>query len=78
LSISHYNCRSVINKAAQLNDYIIDKDIDIIALTETWLSTDTASESDIITALVPQGYSFLHKPRQDKNGSGTGFKIISV
>jgi len=31
------NARSIVNKTLQIKDYVVDKNIDILALTETWL-----------------------------------------
>jgi hypothetical protein len=47
LTFSHLNIRSVtcvtadINKPAVLQDFITASNIDILALSETWLSQDT-------------------------------------
>ena len=38
LSICLFNARSVRNKCADIMDYICDTKIDIIAITETWLT----------------------------------------
>jgi len=32
------NCQSMCNKASRINDYIVDEQIDVALLTETWLS----------------------------------------
>ena len=31
------NCRSVCNKTDTIKDFVVDNDIDILAITETWL-----------------------------------------
>ena len=63
------NCRSVKNKSAALVDHIIDSNLDIIALTETWLSTDDRDQR-IIGEITPPGYNFLQVPRLGKKGGG--------
>ncbi|XP_055956994.1 uncharacterized protein LOC130012904, partial [Patella vulgata] len=61
-----FNARSVRNKSQELNQYVCDNNLDIFAITETWLSAnaDTAS----ITDLVPNGYSIFHQPRPTRGG----------
>ena len=55
------NTRSVRNKAIHLCDYITDKDLDIVALAESWLKEN--SDQDIIGDLVPEGYDFSQNYR---------------
>ena len=40
----------------------VDQDIDILALTETWLRPGNIDDVEIRT-LCPTGYRFLHVPR---------------
>ena len=52
------------NKAAQIRDLIADRKLDILFLTETWFTTDTASA--IADDDAPQHYAALaalHVPR---------------
>ena len=69
------NTRSVRNKAIQLCDYITDEDLDIVALTETWLKEN--SDRDIIGDLVPEGYDFISVPRTTGSGGGVGLLFKS-
>ena len=50
-----------------LHDFIIDQQLDIFALTETWL-TGTDTDNPIISALLPNGYNIIHNPRQARGG----------
>jgi len=43
-------------------DYVVSQGIDVLALTETWLGTDT--DQLIINELVPGGYEFNHIPHK--------------
>ena len=63
------NCQSANNKPSEIYDHIISSDIDIIALTETWL-TGTESDQRIIGKLTPPGYSFHQVPRYGRTGGG--------
>ena len=67
LTFAVFNARSVCNKALSLHDIIIDHDLDIVAITETWLRDEA---SDVITNLVPDGYAMINVPRKDKAGGG--------
>ena len=64
-SLALINSRSVRNKADLIRDYIIDRDLDIVCITETWLST---SDTGVINALTPEGYNFRHLPCTDRGG----------
>jgi len=62
LRLYSLNCRSVKNKALSICDHIISNNIDIMALTETWLGTDV--DNIVPGDLIPDGYDFYHVPRQ--------------
>lgn len=49
------NTRSVKNKIMKVKDFVVDHDIDILAITETWLQPGNIDEVDIGT-LCPTGY----------------------
>ena len=58
-----------------IRDLIIDNNIDILCLNETWLSeTDTP----VITALVPDTHSFYHFPRDDEQRWGGGGVVFVI
>ena len=58
---------SICNKADIINDFIIEHDIDLLAVTETWL-TGTMNDEPIISALLPSGYAIMHAPRGSRGG----------
>ena len=55
------NCRSVSNKTIAIADLITSRDVDIMAITESWLGT--VIDKQILRELVPKGYSISHVPR---------------
>ncbi|KAK6168847.1 hypothetical protein SNE40_020019 [Patella caerulea] len=59
------NCRSVMNKTQDINTFICDNDLDILALTEAWL-LDSSDSS--ICELVPTGFSIINVPRHKRGG----------
>jgi hypothetical protein len=71
LSVTCINARSVKNKASELADFITDKDIDILAITETWL---TSGERDRLSRgeLTPKGYHLIDVSRSKGRGGGVG------
>ena len=73
LSVALLNARSVNNKTLVINDFILENKLDLVALTETWL-TDGALNTPVIGELVPPGYSVINVPR--KSGIGGGVAVI--
>ena len=71
LKFATLNARSIRNKNLIIKDYVVDYDVDITAITETWLRDNGG---DLITReLCPTGYKFVHKPRISGTGGGAGF-----
>ena len=65
------NVRSIKNKTMAVTDFVVDQDIDILALTETWLRPGNVDDVEIRT-LCPTGYRFLRVPRGHSRGGGVG------
>jgi exonuclease III len=70
IKLSLCNARSVLNKWDSIIDYIVENDLDILAITETWISPDNIN--DYILNELPHGYSLLHVPRPTRRGGGVG------
>ena len=70
------NVRSINNKAMAVKDLVIDHDVDILVMTETWLrSLRAGNHVDLVImmgTLCPNGYRFLHVPRPQGRGGGVG------
>ena len=65
------NARSVVNKAAVIHDVIADNKLAVLALTETWVTSDAPDA--IKLDIAPPGFQVLHQPRgssTDKRGGG--------
>ena len=71
LNIASFNARSVRNKTLFLRDFIIDDEIDILCLNETWLQEN---ELSIAKEIAPDGFSIKNLPRP--NGRGGGILLI--
>ena len=63
-----WNARSAVNKALEVNDMIVERDLDVLCLTETWLREEGDDVS--IGEMTPPGFSFLHRPRVSGRGGG--------
>ena len=67
------NTRSVRNKAQFVKEYIDDHGIDIVALTETWLS-----DGEVVDDLTYGGYNLVHLPRKNRRGGSVGLLFRST
>ncbi|KAM4723169.1 uncharacterized protein WCC33_009402 [Rhinophrynus dorsalis] len=68
-----WNARSVCNKLTAVHDLFISHSLNLLAITETWLtSSDTASTA----ALSYGGLQFTHTPRPgNRQGGGVGILL---
>ena len=67
LRFCFWNCQSVRNKTAALQDYLCKKKIDLCALTETWLSSD---DDAVRAECISNGYKILDQIRSQRGGGG--------
>ena len=74
LKCSLVNCRSVKKKESpsSILNLIIEEQLDCLALTETWLSTEDDINRPFLSRLVPDNWAILHAPRKSRGG-GVGF-----
>ena len=68
-SLCLINCRSVCNKTETLLDHLVEYDLDMTFLTETWLTNEVKHRKTIGTMTSP-GYNFFHLPRVHCSGGG--------
>ena len=63
-----FNAQSARNKTLDIVDYIIDKQIELCLITESWLRSD---DSVVKGELTPDGYKLVcTQPRENRNGGG--------
>ena len=64
------NARSIRNKTLLIQDFVVDNLVDVLMITETWLSR--CGDEVIIGEICPAGYKFFNQPRLVGNGGGVG------
>ena len=73
LSCMYFNARSILNKIDELEIYIKEEDLDLVGITETWLT------EEILTSEVNmEGFTLLRKDRKDlvkKRGGGVAIYV---
>lgn len=64
------NARSVCNKTLIIKDFVVDYEVDLMGITETWLHLE---DNDVIIGeLCPNGFRLVHTPRPVGRGGGVG------
>lgn len=66
MSFAVLNTRSVRKKTLPVKDQVVEQDVDIFAITESWLSRE--SDEFIIRDLCLTGYEFRNVPRGSRSG----------
>ena len=57
-------------------DYITDKILDIVGITETWLSNDDKNNMPVVNTCLDSGYTLDHRSRNTgRRGCGVGVFI---
>ena len=62
------NARSINNKSFFIKNFVVDHDLDILAITETWTQPDLFEQNLIINCLCPTDYLFRHVSRETRGG----------
>ena len=74
INIATMNVRSIKPKTAPFTEYVTSKNLDIVAVTETWLKHDETKST--IPNISPLSYLFFHEPRADQRaGGGVGILV---
>ena len=63
------NARSLRGNSNILCDYVLEHDIDMLCLTDTWL---TPNDEIVTQAIIPQGYIIEHIPCSTRRRGGVG------
>ena len=76
LCFGNVNARSMRDKAFALSDLVVSKGIDLLGITETWLTTKETSAD--LADMTPDGFSFFQKPRTRRKGGEVGLFVSSA
>ena len=70
------NGLSLGNKLDCVIDHITDNRLDIVGITETWLSNDDKYNMSVVNTCLNNGYTLHHRPRNTgRRGGGVGVLI---
>ena len=72
LTFGLLNTRSINNKEHTLKDFAVDNNIDIFALTDTWLRKNYKFST---AEICPAEYYVYHIPRKNSRGGGLSFLL---
>ena len=73
LQFALINPCSVRNKTADISDYVVTNDIDVVLMTETWLTSGDAVKR---AELMPGGFNLKDNPRPScRTGGGVGVRF---
>ena len=75
IKIGVMNAQSVRNKLDYVFDHIFDNDLDIVPLTETWLSNKENNNRDVIMECLNHGYT-LHRVPTNSGSTGGGVGVL--
>ena len=69
------NVQSLYNKYDFAADHIVENKLDIVSITETWLSPKDELNSPRMAAIEKHGYKFIHRPRCSGRGGGVAVVV---
>ena len=72
------NVQSLGNKLDCVIDHITHNRIDIVGITETWLSNDDKNNMSVVNTCLNNGYTLLHRPRNIGRRGGEVSKYSST
>ena len=69
MSFGCYNARSAVGKTALLHDLVDERNLDVLVVTETWITSE--SPRSVSADLAPPGCAVLNAPRLIERGGPT-------
>ena len=75
LNMCVINCCSVRNKLSYVLDHVKDHKSDIVAITESWLSTEECNNRAVSRECADHDYELFHVPRPNRRGGGVALLI---
>ena len=72
------NVCSLGSKLNYVSNHAMENELDLVVLTETWLSNEEKNNAIVVNACLDHGYTLHHRPRHDeRRGGGVGVLIKS-
>ena len=68
LHVVHLNTQTSRTRTDEIRDFIIDNNVDLAFLTETWLRE--SGDEAVLTDLTPPSHNVFHLPRLGRDGGG--------
>ena len=75
LNMCVINCCSIRNKLSYVLDHVKDHKSDIVAITESWLSTEECNNRAVSRECADHDYELFHVPRPNRRGGGVALLI---
>ena len=76
LSLTYMNAGSIKNKTTSIHDYIVQSNIDIMAVSETWLYANDEENAPYINKVTPCNYEMKHAASRKDGHIAGGVAII--
>ena len=72
------NVCSLGSKLNYVSNHAMENELDLVVLTETWLSNEEKNNAIVVNACLDHGYTLHHRPRHyGRRGGGVGVLIKS-
>ena len=72
LQLGLWNARSLTNTTRAVTDLVVDNNLDVLVITESWLSGDSNRDGHTLADLESclPNYDIIHRPRKSSRGGG--------
>ena len=75
MKICVINCCSIRNKLTYVLDHVNEHNSDIVAITESWLSSEDSNNRIVSQECAHYDYKLFHAPRSNRRGGGVPLLI---
>ena len=75
INVCVINCCSIRNKLSYVLDHVNEHKSDIVAITESWLSSDEGKNRRVSQECKDYDYKLFHIPRPNRKGGGVALLI---
>ena len=75
MKMGYLNARSVRNKGNEIVNFITENQLDVCAITETWLSGNDSKDQIVCGDLTPVGFKLEHVARDKRRGGGVAILL---